>query len=90
MKEDVRILLDEVINDITSKHENSSPILNKMIFGYEHDFDFIYGQKVGMITGMIFGYYTTKYGDKPPESEFLEIVEAIQLKINDIKNSIKK
>jgi len=90
MRSDVEQFLNEVINQVTSSHENSSTVLHKNIWKYEHDYDFVYGQKSGMIIGMIFGYYMTKYGINPPEAEMLEIVEKIQINIENIKNSIKR
>ena len=90
MKSDVEQFLNEVIEQVTSKDENSSPVLRKSIWKYEHDYDFVYGQKSGMIIGMIFGYYMTKYGINPPEDEMLEIVEKIQVNILNIKNSINR
>lgn len=89
MKTDVEYFLNDVIKQVTSKHQDSSIILHKSIWKYQHDFDFIYGQKSGMILGMIFGYYLGKYGIDPPENELLEIVEKIQISIETIKNSIK-
>jgi len=88
MKSDIEQFLDDVIKQETSNSRNSSPTLHKSIWKYEHDFDFVYGQKSGMILGMIFGYYLAKYGIEPPEEELLEIVEKIQINIENIKNSI--
>lgn len=87
MKSDIEQFLNDVIKQVTSNHENSSPVLHKSIWKYEHDFDFVYGQKSGMIMGMIFGYYLAKYGIEPPEDELLEIIEKIQTSIESIKNS---
>ena len=89
MKEDVKEVLEDTINRFTSGQMKSNQ-LNKMIFKYEHDFDYIYGNRVGYVLGLVCGYYVGKYGTNPPEEELLEISEAIQLRINDIKNNIKK
>ena len=79
-----------IIEDFLKPYGIPSPGLAKMIWQYEHDFDFAYGQKIGMILGMIFGYYISQYNKSPPESDLLEISEMIQLRREDIKNSIRR
>lgn len=80
----------EFIEVLLKPYDKSSPGLHKMIWQYEHGFDFVYGQKTGMMLGTIFGYYIRQYNKSPPEDDLLEILEMIQLRREDIKNSIRK
>jgi len=84
-REEIKVLID----DMLKPHGLSSPVLNKMIWKYEHDFDFRYGQKSGFITGMVFGYLIGKHESSIiPEDEVSEISEMIQLRMDKIRNSV--
>jgi len=54
--------------------------------------DFTYGQRAGLILGVIFGDYIARYPDRVtmPEDDLLEIVEAVQMRIEDIKKFVGK
>jgi len=84
-REEIKVMIDEILKP----HGLSSPVLNKMIWKYEHDFDFRYGQKSGFITGMVSGYLIGKHeGGIIPEDEAQEISEMIQLRIDEIRKSV--
>ncbi len=84
-REEIKVMIDEILKP----HRISSPVLNKMIWKYEHDFDFRYGQKSGFITGMVSGYLIGKHEVTIiPEDEVREIAEMIQLRIDEIRNSV--
>jgi len=85
-KNKISMFIDEVLKP----HGKSSPYLHKTIWEYEHAFDFNYGQKTGFILGLISGYYLATYGSSPSEIEMAEISETIQLRKDEIRNSIRK
>ena len=91
LTDEFRIRMKVYIDECLKKHGPSSPVLHQMIWGYEHPIDFTYGQKVGFILGIISGDYIARYGDrKIPQDDLLEMVEAIQIRIEDIKKSVGK
>lgn len=85
-----RTRMKTYIDECLKKRGMSSPVLNQMIWGYEHRIDFTYGQRIGFILGIIFGDYIARYDRKIPQDDLLEIVEAVQMRIEDIKKSAGK
>ncbi len=78
------------IDEILKPHGEHSLFLLKTIWEYDNAFDFIYGQKTGLIIGFISGYYLATYGKKPSEIEVAEISEIVQLRKNEIRNSVRQ
>ena len=85
-KNKITVFIDEVLKP----RGKSTSYLHKTIWEYEHAFDFIYGQKTGFILGLISGYYLATYGKEPSEIEMAEISEIIQLRRDEIRNSVRK
>ncbi len=82
-REKITSLIDETL----IPHGISSPEFEKKIWDYHYDDDFKYGQKAGLVMGLILGYYIAKYGKVPTEDELLEMVKMVELRKDEIKKS---
>ena len=65
-------------------------LLSKTQFDYTHERDFVYGQRTGWFLGMLLGWWVGKFGDRPNEEDFMEIIDMFQDHINEIKRSLSK
>ncbi len=79
--------ITSLIDETLIPHGISSPEFDKKIWDYHYDDDFKYGQKAGLVMGLILGYYIAKYGKVPTEDELLEMRKMVELRKEEIKKS---
>ena len=87
---EIKEWIKSAISQVLEPHRFSPRLLHKNLWEYEHDFDFIYGQKSGMIIGLIFGYYVKKFGRHPDEVEMADIANTLQSYRDEIKKNSRK
>lgn len=87
LEETFREKIESLIDETLIPHGISTPELKKTIWDYHYDDDFRYGEKAGMIIGLILGYYIAKYGKVPPKDELSEMTKILESRKEEIKKS---
>ena len=82
-------LFNRLLTDV-KKNPKKFQLMTKIQYNYSHERDFVYGQRTGWFLGMLLGWWVGKFGDRPNEEDFMEIIDMFQEHIGEIKQSLSK